>query len=87
MSMVVGGSSSGMSYGGDGGRYGNYNNTNYNKASSKTESYGLNSNIGVYGDYGYSKSTLDKYKSDKPGSGVNKSMTVTSSNKSSIVPE
>ena len=60
-----GGSSSygGSGYGGQGSRYDNYGSSKNSKNSKKDSAYNYGSaGLGVYGDYTYDKSTLDKYK-------------------------
>ena len=66
--MSYGAGGNGYNYGGSGdGKYQSYNNKSY---SEKTTTGGYNNSeytggLGVYGEYNYGKSTLDKYKSDK----------------------
>lgn len=70
MAGVTGGVSYGKQGYGGGGVYDSYNNKNmgekrgYNYGSSDQGNGGL----GVYGDYSYGKSTLDKYKNQKNNS-------------------
>lgn len=70
MAEVIGSKGYGGSSGwGDSGgaKYESYNNKNYGGPSTNTD-YGRDG-MGVYGDYSYNKSTLDKY---KDGKNVNK---------------
>lgn len=90
MSGVVGGVGYGNNYGGGGGgKYDSYNNKSYNeKGSGKNYGGGMDNNyggMGVYGDYTYSKSTLDKYKNNEKTQ--NKSVNITGSTGPSIVPD
>lgn len=76
MSNVVGGSSY-SSYGSSSG-YDNYGGSRYGgakeskkKAETGSNSYNYGNTVGHFGDYGYNKSTIDKYrdpKNDKPSS-------------------
>ena len=79
-----GGYTGGGGYGGDG-KYDSYNSKNYGK-SNGNKSYSNNDNVGgmgVYGDYNYGKSTLDKYKNNDK----NKSTNITGSTSPSIIPD
>lgn len=72
MASVTG---SGVNYGGYGGSSGGYGDGKYQSYNNKSYTekngggYGNSEynggGLGVYGDYSYGKSTLDKYKSDK----------------------
>lgn len=61
----------GMTYGGGGsgdGKYQSYNNKSYSEKTNTGSGYNnseYTGGLGVYGDYSYGKSTLDKYKTDK----------------------
>ncbi len=90
MANITGGMSyggyggSGSSYGGDG-RYQSFNSKNYGNKSTGS-GYGSSENysggLGVYGDYSYGKSTLDKYKSQKE-----KEKAATSSINRALIPD
>lgn len=89
MSGIAGGTHYGGYSGGYGGdsKYDSYNSKNYGGKSSQNKSYG-NDNVGgmgVYGDYSYNKSTLDKYKNNEKN--PNKSTNITGSNSPSIIPD
>ena len=89
MSGIAGGTHYGGYSGGYGGdsKYDSYNSKNYGGKSSQNRSYG-NDNVGgmgVYGDYSYNKSTLDKDKNNEKN--PNKSTNITGSNSPSIIPD
>lgn len=86
MSGIAGGTHYGGYTGGSGGdsRYDSYNNKNYGGKSTNNKTFSggdITGGMGVYGDYTYNKSTLDKYK-DK-----NASTNITGNNSPSIIPD
>ena len=86
MSGIAGGTQYGAYSGGDS-KYDSYNNKNYGGKPSQNKSYG-NDNIGgmgLYGDYNYNKSTLDKYKNNDKN--TNKSTNITGTTSPSIIPD
>ena len=92
MSGIVGGVGyGGGGYGGDNSKYESFNSKNYTsgKSSNKSYSYGQEGTggMGVYGDYNYNKSTLDKYKANEKPSGLTKPIVDITGHGSSIVPD
>lgn len=91
MSGIAGGTQYGGYTGGLAGdsKYDSYNNKNYGGKPNNNKTYSESNKLGglgEYGDYSYSKSTLEKYKNNDKN--VNKSINITGTTTSpSIIPD